>query len=131
MYRAQSAWFTLLRGFCAGNRGVLTELSVTEQQCAALLEIACYGGDDGLTVGGLAGRLKVRHNTAVCIVNQLCTRGLVERVPSARDRRKVHVPLTKRGLELIGRFVQANRQTLEVHHARLVRVLGMPAGLAA
>jgi DNA-binding MarR family transcriptional regulator len=131
LYRAQSAWFTLLRGVCAGNRGVLNELSVTEQQCAALLEIACLGGDAGLTVGGLAGRLKVRHNTAVCIVNQLCSRGLVERAPSTRDRRKVHMLLTQRGLELISRFVQANRQTLEVHRARLALFLGMPAGLAA
>ena len=131
LYRAQNAWFGLLRGVYASNRVILKELAVTEQQCGALLEVACHGGAEGLTIGGLAARLQVRHNTVVYVVNRLSARGLVERAASPRDRRKVYVHLTQQGQELMGRFVRADRQSLEALRGGLIRTLGMPAGLAA
>ena len=56
--------------------------------------------EDGLTQRELSRRVGMREPTTVVAVNSLVKAGLVARVPSDRDRRKIHIHLTPRAVAL-------------------------------
>jgi MarR family transcriptional regulator for hemolysin len=56
--------------------------------------------EDGLTQRELSRRVGMREPTTVTAVNSLVRSGFVERVPSIKDRRKVHIHLTQRARAL-------------------------------
>jgi DNA-binding MarR family transcriptional regulator len=56
--------------------------------------------EDGLTQRELSRRVGMREPTTVTAVNSLVRSGFVERVPSASDRRKIHIHLTERAKAL-------------------------------
>jgi DNA-binding MarR family transcriptional regulator len=47
-----------------------------------------------VTVGDLAERLRIRHHSAVELVDRLSEAGLVRRIPDANDQRRVLLSLT-------------------------------------
>ncbi len=53
--------------------------------------------EDGLTLAEISSRVGVKPATATGVVDTMAALGLVERVPHATDRRKMHVYLTKEG----------------------------------
>src|ERR1700760_4091377 len=57
-------------------------------------------GEDGLTPRELSRGVGMREPTTVTAVNSLVRSGFVERVPSALDRRKIHIHLTERAQAL-------------------------------
>jgi len=56
--------------------------------------------EDGLTQRELSRRVGMREPTTVTAVNSLVRSGFVERVPSLKDRRKIHIHLTKKAIDL-------------------------------
>ncbi len=56
--------------------------------------------EDGLTQRELSRRVGMREPTTVTAVNSLVRAGFVERAPSVRDRRKIHIRLTPRAKAL-------------------------------
>jgi DNA-binding MarR family transcriptional regulator len=68
------------------------------------------------TIGELANRLQIRHNTAVELVNRLADHGLVERRRDDGDRRKVFIDITERGQSVL--------DELSRHHLRELRSIG-------
>ncbi|HVB64799.1 MAG TPA: MarR family transcriptional regulator, partial [Nitrolancea sp.] len=68
------------------------------------------------TIGEVAERLQIRHNTAVELVDRLEERELVMRRRGVADRRKVYVDLTQQGEELL--------KELSLHHLRELRSIG-------
>jgi DNA-binding MarR family transcriptional regulator len=56
--------------------------------------------EDGLTQRELSRRVGMREPTTVTAVNSLVRSGFVERVPSVKDRRKIHIHLTQRAIDL-------------------------------
>src|ERR1700744_3630242 len=56
--------------------------------------------EDGLTQRELSRRVSMREPTTVTAVNSLVRSGFVERVPSLTDRRKIHIHLTQRAIDL-------------------------------
>jgi DNA-binding MarR family transcriptional regulator len=56
--------------------------------------------EDGLTQRELSRRVGMREPTTVTAVNSLVRSGFVERVPSLKDRRKIHIHLTDRARAL-------------------------------
>lgn len=56
--------------------------------------------EDGLTQRELSRRVGMREPTTVTAVNSLVRSGFVERVPSLKDRRKIHIHLTQRAIDL-------------------------------
>ncbi|MDR3513014.1 MAG: MarR family transcriptional regulator [Caulobacteraceae bacterium] len=56
--------------------------------------------EDGLTQRELSRRVGMREPTTVTAVNSLVRSGFVERVPSLKDRRKIHIHLTERAKAL-------------------------------
>jgi len=97
-----------LRGFQRFSREAALAAGLTPQQHQALLAIKGFPGRDYVSIGELAGRLQVRHHSAVGLVDRLVRRQLVRRMPSEADRRKVEVRLTVRGEAKIERLSAAH-----------------------
>ncbi len=101
--------FSLLRIVTAHDRDMVRRHGITPQQYQALLEIHFRTSPEPLTIGGLALRLGVRHNSVVGVVNKLARRSLVTRTPSERDRRLMHLNLTEQGRNLLQALASADR----------------------
>ena len=106
---AAAALFNLLRIVAAHDRDIMRRHGITSQQYQALLEIHFRTSPQPLTIGGLALRLGVRHNSVVGVVNKLARRSLVMRTPSERDRRVMHLSLTEQGRNLLRALASADR----------------------
>jgi len=105
-FHAVAAYFGMLRSFINHSKTAARHFGITPQQYDALLEICSCSEPAAITVGGLAKRLNIKHNTAVMIINRLCHKGYVIRVQSERDHRQVHLQLTPTGSAFLKNLVQ-------------------------
>ena len=99
----QQICFTLYATSMAITRAykpLLDELGLTYPQYLAL---SALGETDGLTIGGVAGRLDLESSTVTPLVKRLEAAGLVERRRSAEDERRVEVWMTEAGRSLLER----------------------------
>ena len=103
----------LLRQFLSFSQAAAASVRLTAQQHQALLAIKGYPGRDRVTVGELAGRLGVRHHSAVGLIDRLESRRLVRRETGASaDRRQVLVRLTPTSERLLAQLSKAHRREL-------------------
>lgn len=84
----------LVRCFLEFSENEAKAAGLTSRHHQALLVIKGYGRGKPITVGDLAERLKIRHNTAVELANRLAEGGLVERIHDGLDQRRVLLRLT-------------------------------------
>jgi len=92
------AWFRYdLRRFLRFSEKATREHGLTPQQYVLLLGVAGYTGRSWATISELAEFLQERHNAVVGLVQRACSKGLVHKDQSGRDRRFVRVRLTRRG----------------------------------
>jgi len=103
----------LLRQFLIFSEEAADRAGLTAQQHQALLAIKGFGAAQPLTVGELAGRLGIKHHSAVGLVDRLLAKSLVRRQAGARDRRQVMIRLTPRAERLLARLSAAHRAELE------------------
>lgn len=112
-YMALASFRQALRSFLHFSGEAARSAGLSPQQHQALLAIKGFSdGDEMLTIGELAERLYLRHHSTVGLVDRLAKRRLLKRVPSAADRRKVHVMLTAQGESLIDKLSSAHRAEL-------------------
>ncbi len=71
----------------------------------------------------LADRLRVRHHSAVGLIDRLERRGLVRRERAKDDRRRVLVRLTARGNGLLGKVAKERIADLRIMAPALVHAL--------
>src|SRR5260221_8535245 len=95
-YETLASFRYLMRQFLHFSENAAEDIGLTPQQHQALLAIAGYPERDYVTIGELAERLQIRHNSAVGLVDRLVAQGLVMRSPGT-DRRVVHLRLTSHG----------------------------------
>ncbi len=69
-------------------------------------------------IGYAAGRLGLRHNSTVELVNRSVVQGLLVRTPDPQDRRRVSLEITMKGRRVLKGLSQS--------HARELRELGPP-----
>lgn len=112
----------LLRRFLVFSEQAADHAGLTAQQHQALLAIKGHPGRDPVTVGELAGRLAVRHHSAVGLVDRLVAKALVVRRAAADDRRRILIELTPKADRLLARLSVAHRNELG-RLAPLLRVL--------
>jgi len=114
-----------LRRFLHFSEDAARTAGLKPQQHQALLSIKGFPGRDRVSIGELAERLQVRHHSAVGLVDRLGQRGLVRRVPSPVDRRRVEIRLTARGETLLRRLSAAHLEELRQLGPELHRLLGV------
>src|SRR5690242_17819017 len=102
----------LLREFLIFSEQAANRAGLTAQQHQALLAIKGFGAAQPLTVGELAGRLGIKHHSAVGLVDRLLAKSLVRRQTGARDRRQVLIRLTARAERLLARLSATHRAEL-------------------
>ncbi|HEV2112300.1 MAG TPA: MarR family transcriptional regulator [Gammaproteobacteria bacterium] len=113
-YKTLAAFRAALRRFLRVSEDLAHGLGLTPQQHQAMLAIRGYPGDVWPTVGQLAARLQVNHNSAVGLVTRLVKHGYARREPSKEDHRRVHVTLTPKGHGILDKLTEAHR--IELRH---------------
>jgi DNA-binding MarR family transcriptional regulator len=103
----------LLRQFLIFSEQAAERTGLTAQQHQALLAIKGFGAAHPPTVGALAGRLGIKHHSAVGLVDRLLAKSLVKRQVGARDRRQVLLRLTAQAERQLARLSAAHRAELE------------------
>ncbi|HLH89969.1 MAG TPA: MarR family transcriptional regulator [Xanthobacteraceae bacterium] len=112
-YRRLAEFRYLLRQFLMFSEEAAERAGLTAQQHQALLAIKGSGAAQPLTVGELAGRLGIKHHSAVGLADRLLAKSLVRRRAGLRDRRQVMLRLTPRAERLLARLSAAHRAELE------------------
>ena len=101
-----------LRCFLEFSETAAGEEGLTPQHHQALLAIR--GSPDAVaSVGRLAERLRIRHNTAVELAQRLELAGLISKEASAVDRRSVLLRVTAVGEEKLERLSLVHRAELK------------------
>lgn len=93
-YQRLSEFRYLIRRFLEFSQLQANEAGLTPRQHQALLAIKGFPGGGPVTVGDLAERLRIRHHSAVELVNRLNEAGLVTRDQDEADHRRVLLQLT-------------------------------------
>ena len=101
-----------LRRFLRFSEDVTREHGITMLQYVLLLQIRGYPGRDWATVGELAERLQAQHHGVVSLVSRCEGLGLVRRRPSAEDKRRVEVSLTRKGEQCLATLAGLHRREL-------------------
>lgn len=122
-YRTLSEFRHQIRRFLSFSTRAAREAGLEPRQHQVLLVVK--GLPLGLepTIGDLAERLQIRHNTAVELVDRLEERGLVERRRGETDRRKVYVDLTEQGEAILAELSRHHLRELISIGPDLVRTL--------
>jgi len=111
-YEMLASFRYALRQFLRFSENVVGRVGLTPQQHQALLAIRGFPGREQLTIGELAERLQIKHNSAVGLVDRLVNRHLMVRRPASADRRQVYVSLTPRGARVLERLTAMHREEI-------------------
>ena len=101
-----------LRGFLKFSERAASETGLRPQQHQALLAIKGAPGQQ-VTIGILAERLGIRHNSTVELIDRLIMNGLVERRHNPRDHREVLIDLTNRAERILAKLSLAHRNEIK------------------
>jgi len=127
-YQALSQFRYLIRCFLEFSQNAAKTVGLQPRQHQALLAIKGFPGSGPVTVGDLAERLRIRHHSAVELVDRLGEAGLVERRHDADDQRKVILILTERAEAVLADLSAAHLDELSRIEPMLTRVLSRKAG---
>lgn len=101
-----------LRQFLHFSEEAAQKAGIKPQQHQALLAIKGFPGPASITIGELAERLQVRHQSAVGLVDRLVSKGWIKRRHEADDRRQVRLALTNRGQRTLAKLSSAHKEQL-------------------
>jgi len=93
-YEALSDFRYSVRCFLEFSEKAAREAGLTPQQHQALLAVRGFPAGSAVTIGDLAERLRIRHNSAVELVDRLVEADLLVRTPDALDNRRVLLTLS-------------------------------------
>ena len=112
-YQALAEFRYALRRFLHFSEEAARRAGITPQQYLALLAVRGFPGRERATVSELAERLKVRHHSAVGLIDRMVSQGFMVRHPGGADRRQVFVSLTERGAEVLEPLAATHRDQLQ------------------
>ncbi|HTN98351.1 MAG TPA: MarR family transcriptional regulator [Nordella sp.] len=122
-YTALAEFRYLIRAFLEFSEDRAKQAGLTPRHHQAILVIKGYGRGKPITVGDLAARLKIRHNTAVELANRLVESGMVERIQDNSDQRRVLLRLTSAAERHLADLSSAHRDELSRIKPMLERIL--------
>ena len=123
-YQALAEFRFLIRRYLTNTEKAARAAGLKPQQYMGLLALRGLPPGRQPTVQALAERLRIRHHSAVELVDRLEKRGLLRRERSTQDRRRVFVKLTRRGERLLNRMVQQRIAELRESGPVLVQAMG-------
>jgi DNA-binding MarR family transcriptional regulator len=112
-----------IRRFLHFSEGAARGEGLESQQHQALLAIRAMPETEPCTIGALAKRLFLQHQSTVGLVDRLERIGMVKRAPSVADRRQVLVELTRKGEATLQRLSLTHHAELEYQAPELARTL--------
>lgn len=121
-YRRLAEFRYHLRGFLKFSERAAAQRGLTPQQHQALLAIKGTPGGP-ITIGVLAERLGIQHNSAVELIDRLIANGLAERRQNPEDRREVLIDLTQRAERTLAKLSLAHRNEVRKLAPLLRRLL--------
>jgi DNA-binding MarR family transcriptional regulator len=112
-----------LRLFLSFSEKASLEEGVSAQHYQLLQVIATAPDGAEASIGFVAERMVLRHNSAVELVDRAVRCGLVKRKIDPEDLRRSLVVLTPKGAETLARLVQAHLAELDAHGDKIVRAM--------
>jgi DNA-binding MarR family transcriptional regulator len=109
-----------LRRYLRFSEEVTQREGVTPLQYQLLLQLRGYPARQWANVAELAERLQAKHHGVVALVSRCEQLGLVRRVASTTDLRKVEVHLTEAGEATVNHLAQLHRAELLALRGRFV-----------
>lgn len=122
-YRALAEVRYVVRRFLSFSETAARAAHVEPQQHQLLLALKGLPQGWRPTIGTVADRLLLQHNSAVELARRSIEKGLVERRSSTTDRREVLLRVTPRGERLLARLSDAHRTELRSKGPVLARAL--------
>ena len=112
-YRRLLQFRISLRRFLHWSEEQAERAGLTPAQHQLLLAIKGHDGEQGPTIGDVAGYLLLRHHSAVGLVDRAERAGLVQRQEDPGDRRVVRLRLTEQGEELLQRLTSLHLEEIQ------------------
>src|SRR5215469_13499016 len=111
-YRALAEFRYQVRKFLRHMEEHNRKLGIQPQQYQLVLAVKGLPGQQAPTIGRLAERMQLNHNSMVELVDRCERRGLIQRLPSRDDRRQVILSITAEGEALLRKLGNAAREEL-------------------
>jgi len=112
-FEALSEFRYQIRRFERFSEDVVQAEGITPLQYLLLLHVKGYPGREYATVGELADRLQAKPHGVVALVSRCEESFLVERRPSAVDRRQVEIHLLPAGERVLAHLAELHRAELQ------------------
>ena len=112
-----------LRRFLQFSEAAAHEAGLQPQQHQLLLQIAGVPEGTPVTIAYAAGRLGLKHNSTVELVDRSERDSLIERTTDREDRRRAILRLTRKGRQLLHRLTDDHARELNEMAPRLVQTL--------
>lgn len=122
-YQRLSEFRYLIRRFLEFSQLQAEDAGLPPRQHQALLAIKGFPGGGPVTIGDLAERLRIRHHSAVELVNRLGEAGLVVRDQDKDDQRRVLLRLTEHADDCLAELSVAHLDELSRIEPMLKRLL--------
>lgn len=112
-----------LRRFLSFSEAAAESAGISAQQYQLLQVISAVPEGEASTISYIAGRMQLRHNSSVELVDRAERVGLVQRVADERDLRRSVVELTRQACTLLADLVQQHLEQLEQEGPGLIAAL--------
>ncbi len=112
-----------LRLFLHFSETAALHAGLQPQQHQLLLQVAGACDPDAVTVGYVATRLGLKHNSAVELVNRTEREGLLLRTTDQDDKRRVLLRVTRSGRQVLRRLSDDHARELNERAPRLIAAL--------
>ena len=122
VYNGLAGFRLAMRRFLAFSEAALAAVGVTSQQYQALLVVRTAPARQ-IRLRDLAEQMLMHHNSAVQLVDRMCSGGLAERIPAEDDKRSVMIGLTSRGCDLLESLARVHVEGMLVNEPLLAESL--------
>jgi DNA-binding MarR family transcriptional regulator len=112
-----------LRRFLQFSESAAQEAGLQPQQHQLLLQVAGAADGTAVTIAYAAGRLGLKHNSTVELVDRSEREDLIERTIDKEDKRRAILRLTRKGRQVLHRLSGEHARELNEMAPRLVRAL--------
>ena len=122
-YRTLATFRRALRAFLSFSEDAARQAGLTPAQHQLLLAVRGHPAAAGPTIGDLADALRLRHHSAVELVDRAEQAELVTRCDDPDDGRRQRVRLTAQGCDRLASLSGEHREELRRFRAEMLDVL--------